>query len=360
MLTKRDLFTLRTSGLSLIILLLITSEAISQERYWKLNFFSFFDNTEFNKTTFQIPQTMSGLIVAPEVGLGWDSVHRVNLGLSLVHEFGSVNAVDYYYPTAYYELNRKPYRFIMGAFPRNYAIEKYPRIFFQDSISYYRPNINGIFWEMAKDQNYINLWLDWTGRQAAGVREAFFIGFSGRIRQGILYGQHFGYMYHYASRMDPVVHEPLHDNILLLTSVGVDLAGKTIFSKLETDAGWVAGLERSREFQAGWIKQNGLLINSKIEYRIFGLYNTFYKGRGIMHFYNDHDNLLYWGDPVYRANTYNRSDIILNFLADKKVNISLIYSLHFVESSISHEQVLKVSVDLNNYQSNRGKSRSIF
>jgi hypothetical protein len=36
------------------------------------------------------------------------------------------------------------------------------------------------------------------------VNEQFFIGFSGRYKVGIFYLQHFGAMYHYAGKMDPV------------------------------------------------------------------------------------------------------------------------------------------------------------
>ena len=155
----------------------------------------------------------------------------MNIGVNLLHEFGSPNAIDKFYPTAYYESDRGPLRFIMGAFPRSRTIENYPRLFFQDSILYYRPNINGIFSEYRKDENYFNVWLDWTGRQSKTVNETFFIGFSGKYKTGIFYLQHFGAMFHYAGKMDPVVEEPLHDNLLFLTSAGIDLSGRNLFHK---------------------------------------------------------------------------------------------------------------------------------
>lgn len=348
MLTVRNLYNVKTSGLVLIFSLLITSEAISQDLNWKVGLSTFFDNSEFSRSAFKIPQTLSGVILSPELGLGWDSVHRISAGISLLHEFGSLKAIDKFYPTAYYSYNREPCRFIMGAFPRSYVLEDYPRIFFQDSISYYRPNINGIFLGMTRNQNYFNLWLDWTSRQTETTREAFFVGFSGRYNMGVLFAQHFGYMYHFFSVKNPVIQEALHDNILLLTSLGIDLAKKTGFARLEADAGWVVGLERARSDQTGWIKQNGLLFETKIEIRGIGLFNTFYKGQGIHYYYNDHKNDLYWGDPVYRAKTYNRSDIYVKFFQTGKVNLKLIYSLHFVENRIYHEQALKVALDLNN------------
>jgi hypothetical protein len=330
--------------------IVITTEAASQDKNWEVGVLSFFDNGEFGRSAFKIPQTMTGVVISPEIGLGWDSVHRISLGINLLHEFGSVRSIDRNYPTAYYYFNKQPSRFIMGAFPRSYALEKYPRIFFQDSISYYRPNINGIFWELANGQNYINLWLDWTSRQTERTNEAFFIGFSGRYNQGVFFVQHFGYMFHFAGKMNPVEEEALHDNILLLTSAGFDLSKNSIFSKLEADAGWVVDFERSRADQTGWIRQNGLHVNMNIEYRSIGLLNTFYKGRGNMFYYKDHGNNLYWGDPLYQAKMYNRSDIYLTFLNRSKVNLKLVYSFHFVENRIYHEQILKFSVDLNNFK----------
>jgi hypothetical protein len=330
-----------------ILFLLISSDALSQEKNWQIDLFNFFDNTEFGRSAFKIPQTMAGIVVAPEFGVVWDSIYKANIGVSLLHEYGSPNAIDKFYPTAYYELSNGPVRFIMGAFPRSTAIVKYPRLFFQDSILYYRPNINGIFWEYLQNQSYFNLWLDWTGRQSKTMNEEFFMGFSGRYQPDIFYLQHFGYMFHFAGKMDPVVDEPLHDNGLFLTSLGVDLSGRACFRKLEANAGWVIGLERSRAENTGWLTSNGLLVETRIEYKWFGLFNTFYKGGGLMHFYNKLGNNLYWGDPAYRAKTYDRSDFYISFLQSHTVNIELTYSLNFMENRMYHEQMLKVIVNMN-------------
>lgn len=330
----------------LVIFFLTGSVLFSQEKNWRLDLFNFFDNTEFARSAVTIPQTMAGVQVAPELGFVWDSVHTVNIGINLLHEYGSSSPVVIFYPTAYYEFFNGKVRLIMGAFPRSRAIANYPRLFFRDSISYYRSNINGIFLEYTRDQNYINLWLDWTGRQSKTVNEAFFIGFSGRYKPGIFYLQHFGYMYHFASKLDPVVEESLHDNLLFHTSAGVDFSEGTGFRKLEVDAGWVSGLERSRGDNTGWISSNGVIVETRLEYKWFGIYNSFYKGGGLMNFYRDHGNELYWGDPVYRAKTYNRCDLYLNFIQSRNVNIELTWSLHFLENRVYNEQMLKVIVNL--------------
>jgi len=175
------------------------------------------------------------------------------------------------------------------------------------------------------------------------------MGLSGKYNPGILYIQHFGYMYHFAGYDDPALDEPYHDNGLLLTSLGIDLSGKTALTRLDANVGWAVGLDRSRADQTGWIVHNGILVETTIEYKFIGFFNSFYKGDGQMDFYNDHGNDLYWGDPVYRTGTYNRADLYVNFINNKIVNTRFTYSLHFMESKVYHEQILKVSFNINNY-----------
>jgi len=52
--------------------------------------------------------------------------------------------------------------------------------------------------------------------------------------------------------MDPVVEEPLHDNLLFLTSAGIDLSDGTGFSKLETNAGWATRMDVPGLTNSGW------------------------------------------------------------------------------------------------------------
>jgi hypothetical protein len=321
--------------------------AFSQEADWKLNILNFINNTEFGGSAVKIPQTMGGLIVSPEVGITWDSVHRVSIGVNLLHEYGSRNAVDKVFPIAYYQYHKDYLRFNMGAFPREMALGNYPRLFFQDSVSYYRPNINGGLLEYRRNADYANLWLDWTGRQSQTVNEAYFFGLSGRLNRGIFYFEHFNYVFHYAGSLDTAIDEPLHDVGFFLTSAGIDLSKGTIFSKLDINGGWVYELDRSREEHTGWIKSNGFLSEARIQYKWFGIFNTFYRGDALMFFYNSYGNKLYWGDPVYRVKTYDRMDFYVIFLQNKKIDLDFTFTWHFLEDNVYLEQLLRVNVNLN-------------
>ncbi|HOO98382.1 MAG TPA: hypothetical protein PLV06_13010 [Bacteroidales bacterium] len=337
---------MKTLSLTFLIFLLLTFRGFTQELTWNSRFFSFFDNVEFGGSSVKIPQTMAGVRFSPELGIVWDSVHRFSAGMSMIHEFGSPAFSDYLYPSAWYEYNREPVKFAMGAFPRAFALEKYPRMFFSDSVSYYRPNINGMFFQWGAERDYLNIWLDWTGRQSESVRETFMAGVSGRYTAGIFYMSHFSYMLHFASFKDPIVEEALHDNLLLLTSAGADLGGRTIFDRLEGSAGWVLALERARADNTGWIVMHGLQVDVCAEYRFAGIMNSFYTGKGTMYFYNDHGNELYPGDPVYRAKVSNRTDLYVRFFRKQDIKLELTWSVFLLERRLYNEQMLKLWIDI--------------
>jgi hypothetical protein len=333
--------------LLLFVCWLFHTSLFAQEIVWKAGLHSFFDNTEFGGSSFQIPQSMSGVHFVPEIGLDWNRTHRIFVGLDALHEFGSDRLIDYSDVIAYYEYGGKPFRFYMGAIPRRLALDNYPRLFFQDSIKNYRPVINGIFWEYASGKSYANVWLDWTSRQTDKRREAFFMGWSGRYHPGIFYVQHFGYMFHFTRPKEPVIEESIHDNGLVLTSLGLDFAPTTGFEKLEINAGWSSGIERDRGIGA-WKIPHGLLSELKVEYRGLGLFNTYYKGGSQQVFYNDHGNELYWGDPFYRSKEYNRADFYIRFIRTDVVRLTFTYSFHLSEKQVHHEQLFHATFDLDN------------
>jgi hypothetical protein len=328
----------------------------AQEMVWKAGIHSFFDNTEFGFSSVQNPQTMAGVHFSPEIGLSWKDNHRIFAGIDVLHELGSDRAIDYYDPILYYEYAGKPFRFYMGAIPRQLVLDKYPRMFFQDSINNYRPVINGFFWEFSSKGSYANIWLDWATRQTRQRHESFFMGWSGRYNRGLFYAQHFGYMFHFAGMIEPEIDESIHDNGLLLTSLGIDLASKTNFEKLEANAGWSIGLDRDRGIGV-WNQPQGLLSELKVEYRGLGLFNTYYKGDSQQVFYGDHSNNLYWGDPVYRSKEYDRADFYICFLKTSVVKVKFIYSLHLTENQMYHEQSLYAVFDLDNLKNKKHEKK---
>lgn len=310
---------------------------------------AFFNNTEFGHSQWEMPQTMAGVHVAPAVGLRWDSTHTVVVGVDLLKEFGSENLVDYSELVAYYRYEKGANRFTMGAFPREDVLDDYPRLFFSDSIRNYRPLMTGFCWEYRRGASYLKAWLDWTSRQTTQRHEAFFMGETFRLDLGPAYLQHYGYMYHFAGVMNPPAFDALHDNGLYLTSIGSDLTSWINLGpldKLDLNVGWVAGLEDARG-TTKWMAHHGMLAKLELDWWKVGLENSFYLGEGQMAFYNDHGNLLYWGDRLFRADSYNRTDFKINFITSPTVNVRLMYSFHAAEGTVYHEQALYATVRLN-------------
>ncbi|MDR1357392.1 MAG: hypothetical protein LBJ58_06965 [Tannerellaceae bacterium] len=337
----------------LLAFTLATSPSLhGQDILWKAGLHSFFDNTEFGGSPVQVPQTMAGVHVTPEIGFGIDGRHSVYAGVDLLHEYGSEEAVGTYTPIAYYEYAGRPLRFYAGSIPRRLVLDRYPRIFFRDSVANYRPAMNGVFWEYAAGRKYANVWLDWTGLQGRTQREAFFVGWSGRYEYKQFYAQHFGYVFHYAKSKNPAPDEFIHDNILTLTSAGVDLSQASGFVRLEANIGWTLGLERDRG--AGvWHSPQGLHTEVAAEYKGVGLFNTYYKGNPQQLYYGDHGGDLYWGDAFYRSPDYDRADFYIYFIHTPAVKLKFIYSMHFSGRKMYHEQAFYATFDLNNLKTRR-------
>lgn len=336
------------------VFLLLVTNVFCQQLIWKTNINTFFDNTEYGHSKVQMPQTMAGTHLAPELGVMWDSTHYIFAGLDILHEFGSDKIIDYTDFICYYQLDKKPFRFLMGAFPRNKVLKDYSRFLIQDSVNNYRPNMNGIFWEYYKENSYFNVWLDWTSRQTRSRHEAFLMGTSLKIEKFGIYGKFAGYMFHYAGMIDPVVYEPLVDDGQFTASLGYNSSYLNNDLNVDINAGTAMSFERKRSDDV-WHKPNGFLSEIKIEYRGLEVFNTYYRGDGQYKFLKEYGNKLYWGDPFYHLNSYDRTDINIHFYKSDFANIKLSYSLHFAEGEIYNQQALYVSISPDNFSKRSNK-----
>ncbi len=333
----------------MLLLFLCATPLSAQTFVWQAGTHAFFDNEEYAHSSVQSSQTMSGVHIVPQVGVDWQGTHRIMAGVDVLKEFGSDLLLDRASLLAYYAFDGEYFDFRMGAFPRRGTLDRYPRMFFQDSIANFRPAVTGLFWEYHRLHGYANVWLDWTGKQTEEQRETFFIGWSGRYNKGAFYAQHFGYMYHFAKRLNASASDPLHDNGLLLTSAGIDFSHLTGFDRLELNAGWSCGLERNRDEDNRWYVPHGLLAELQVEFRGMGLHNTYYRGQPQQRFYPQYGHALYWGDTFYRTREYNRTDLYVRFVQSSVVNIKLSVSFHFAEGRMYNSQSLCATFDLNNF-----------
>lgn len=326
-----------------LLLLMLSHLLTAQTLEWKAGMYHFFDNTEFLGSSYISDQTMAGLRFSPEIGLGMNKSHHFRVGFDALKSYGSPNLIDSVSPTAYYLYDNGSFRFVMGSFAREGQVNDFSRAFFQDSIRYYRPNMNGFLLAYTDESVNAKLFLDWTGRQAQTVHEAFFVGASAAYRKSIFVAEAQALMFHHAGSLQL---RGVRDNFLMHPALGLDLAGKTWLDSLRLSVGALVGLERHRMLSDQFSSRTGLLVELDAAYGGFGLSSSTYVGQGIMIDYASMGSELYWGDPLYRGSFYSRVDLSYDFLRLPYLTGKVNFANHFSEGKFYVEQSLIVSATL--------------
>ena len=331
----------------------------AQEFQWKAGLNYFFDNTEYAKSTLTKDQTMTGVHFSPEIGLKWDSVHSVYIGADLLKTSGSQNFIDIAQPIAYYRYQNRKVSFYAGAFPRAELLGNYSDLFFQDSVNYYRPTVQGFFWQVGKKNAFFNLWLDWTGHQTAINRESFFIGASGYKKEGLFFADLQSYMFHFANTR-PGSGFSVCDNLLGQLSVGANYSNQTGVDTLLVSVGVLAGVERDRGLTNGTNTPIGAVIRLNACYKGFGTQNMLYAGSPRDIFYNKYGTDFYWNNPFLRSGFYLESKWYLDIIRTQFINAKVNMNLHFSEGKVMYEQVFTVNALLDSSVKSKIKSRPTF
>lgn len=332
--------------LSILFAILFSVQVSAQmfQPEWSVNMYGFADNREYN-SSYQIPQSMLGVWLAPEVGLRFDSVHHVRVGVGLLREFGSpkewLDQADY---AAYYLYDAKPFKFYMGVFPGRELLADYPAVMLYDSISNYHQNLGGIYWSIYQNKWNFDLWLDWDGRQTSDNRERFIVGLKAKVQPNIFYASVQAYMRHYAGTTSG---DDLYDNMMARVCAGISWGGNSILDSLNVNVGGVFGYSRHRAIDERH-KPVGLLSEVTLEKFGIGVKNSFYTGDEQQAMYSKPDigGKLYLGDPYYRNRTYNRTDFYINFIETGRVSARFVYSLHAAEKELSHQQQFFLLINL--------------
>jgi hypothetical protein len=330
------------SWVLIIIFILLPNVIRAQYFDWELTLYGFADNREY-KSEVQVPQTFFGTQFSPELGLQFDSLHTIRVGVNALSEFGSNKFTDKVYPLLYYRFIGDKYKFLFGSFSRHNVLANAPQAIFYDSVYYFRPNINGIYWKYYSYFFSQSVYLDWTSRQTEKRRETFIIGGHGKYHLGNLFVYNHMYMYHYAKTADPLPNEFIRDNGVLYLNVGYDAGSITTFDSLSISIGGIQSYERSRNDMV-WHTPYGLIIEAIAEYKGFGIRNILYNGQG---------HHLDWGDPFYRLKRYNRLDFYFTPIYFPRVKGRFGISMHFAEGKISHQQQFLLNINLNSTGPNK-------
>jgi hypothetical protein len=317
--------------LTVLLLSFVMNKTNAQELEGSLNLHTFADNREYARSS-RFSQTIFGIRFSPEIGLLLDSAHRIRIGFNALHEFGSSKFTNKIDPVVYYEFLKQDWNFYMGVFPRQNLLSDYPRAVLTDTLSYYRPNVEGMLLKYENEHWKQLFFIDWTSRQTAMDRENFVFGLSGRFKKDLFFISHYAMMLHNAGPAVPIPDDHVEDNGALAVKAGLDLSGKTFLDSLTFNAGGLMSFERVRTV-GGWNTPKGLLLELQMEYHRFGITNSFYKG--------ERHNIKY-GDQFYSAKTYNRTDLTWRPKIYKGIEGQFTLSFHFLEGVIDSQQAFGI------------------
>ena len=123
-------------------------------------------------------QTIFGSRMYLSGGFNVGEYHNFTAGVDYLYEFGTTK--NYYNPRLilYYRGLKGPLSFYFGSFYRK-GLLKYPIFMLSDTLEYFRPNIEGIYFSYSTSKIYQDFWIDWTSKQDINVRETFLAGESG-------------------------------------------------------------------------------------------------------------------------------------------------------------------------------------
>lgn len=307
--------------------------AEAQQFIYKIGYFGFFDNREyFNE--YVNDQTIFGSRIYGEAGYAFNKGNRIMAGIDYLYEFGSKGewiAPDF---TAYYQGQYKNIGLNIGAFPR---IDKVfmPGALMNDTLQYYRPNLEGILINYRTPHFRHNIWIDWTGRQSYEKRETFLLGFSGYAKKGILIYQHHFIMTHLAHSLTHGSDEHIRDNGGYSVMPGLDLTSFTGLDSLTVSAGLLGSYDRIRGVY-DFIFPLGFLAEMEASYKGFGLHGILYTGES---------QVITSGDGFYESTFYSRADVYYQ-LKIPNIEGRVQFSFHFIPGIVDFSMSLVVRAQL--------------
>lgn len=322
----------------------LTGSIVAQRADWSISLNHFFDNTEFQGSSFQHPQTMAGVWIKPALSFELDSFSRINAGVNLLKEYGTSTWTDNVGLVSYYDYHRDRLDFQAGSFPREEVTRSFSRLFFQDSINYFRPTMTGLWLHSGTSKAEAGLFLDWTGKKAGEVHEAFFIGAMGAYSHGLFFSSAQALLRHYAASQ---LVRGVQESALCQISLGLDLSHYSVLDSLTLQVGYLAGFQRDRTRTADWSVRNGFSPTLNAEWKRFGLVSTWYFGSGMMPEQARLGSSIYWGDSFYRGTMYGRTDVAYDFFKQDLLKLRVVVSHHYSEKQHFFEQSLVGCISIN-------------
>ena len=361
MLTQNNRLMRKLKAFSIFSLLSIAITCYGQELTWKFGYNYFFDNAEYALSSYSVDQTMHGMNLIPEIGLKLDDKQTIFTGVNLMKIYGNPSFTDGEDFLAYYQYKTSKVKFRAGAFPKEDMLDNYSTFFFKDSVRYFRPIMHGLYLKINNSNNdFFNIWMDWTGYGSKNIRESFFIGASGLKRKGVLFGEMQSYLFHFANTTPSTESFNVSEQFQMHLSAGVSYSNDTGLDTLQFDVGGLIGLERDRGVDKGFDKPIGITMRFNIEYNGLGTDNIAYFGNQRMSFYDRHGDDLYWGSPFLRGKSYVESKWYARLIKSDRVNANIGLNMHMSEKQLLFQQSITLSVNINKQRDTKQHTSNMF
>jgi hypothetical protein len=322
-----------------LISLITSTAALAQSVDIHFNGLGFMDNREY-KDFVSRSRTYSGTRIALDVGLNLDSLNHFIVGVNGIHEFGANPYFLKVNPIAYYKFESSRWLFDAGEFPREGLISNYPRALLNDTLRYYRPNVEGLLARYHNEHFTETGWIDWVSRQTQTDREQFLFGFEGKWKpslSGPFYISHYFLLMHDAGAEVLLPNDHIGDNGGAQVRIGLDFSHKqTTFDSLAFEAGGMMSFQRERGLD-GFKTPKGFVASAYLGYHRFAAFDEFYAGQG---------SSITYGDAFYEKKFYNRLDLMFTPFLFDHIKGQFIFSIHRTPGFTSNQEAFRITYDL--------------
>lgn len=335
---------------------------------YNVDFLFFFDNREYDRSPYQRSQTLFGVRLSPEIGVGIaDSTigdHRLMAGCSYIQPIGADYRNAKVLPTVYYQYKYKGFGAHLGLLPFTKMIEEFPDYLQYDSIAYFHPNIQGALFNYRDRRGFVELMCDWRGMWSETTREAFRVTVNGRYEHKWFFVGGRAMMNHlacYSPEYKGGQQPGVCDDLLGSAYVGFNIGTVTPLDSFVVRASYIISMQNDRDADIHKMPQGGLL-EVFLRWKWIGFRNVTYYGEPQMPLYQKYHSLLNQGDPFYQARFYNRTDIFFYIFNNSFVNCFASANFHVADGVFVTQQQIVAQFSLDGvwgFRKNKHKLRTI-
>ena len=329
----------------LLSLSLLSFSLYAQEFRYRVDAKGFFDNLE-NSTQFEPTRTYAGIAVQPQVGMQLGN-HALMMGVGVTQTFGGENKIDLDDVLLYYQYEKDEFNFIFGNYPTEYQYD-YPKLFFSEASLFQDLACSGVLLQYNAEKGYAEVTADWMYQIQESRDEQFAITAIGERNWGNFSAGGSVMLTHNKYDIGEIY---LFELCMQDIHVGYDFQPLVPCLDALKLTGGMLGTEQNLRFnedelnQDGWDKAFGGYIEANIQWKGFGLTNNFYAGKGLMPYYSDLGSDMYWGNPFYQSNRYDRLDIYWEY-SNEFMSIKPMFSCHFTPKQTSTQQFIMLSFNI--------------